>query len=155
MIRYVTGDATRPEGAGAKVIAHVCNDRGVWGRGFVLAISERWLEPGDCYRSAPNYVLGTNQVIQVEPDIQIVNMICQRGLPKRGGGSPLSYLDLRECLIDVARIAKDRSASVHVPRIGAGLARGHWPTIENYLSACLVEEDGLDVTVYDLPKNHD
>ena len=39
-IIYTVGDATKPEGAGSKIIAHVCNDMGAWGRGFVLAISK-------------------------------------------------------------------------------------------------------------------
>ncbi|RYD76612.1 MAG: Appr-1-p processing protein, partial [Verrucomicrobiaceae bacterium] len=44
-IHYVTGDATRPEGDGARVICHVCNDIGGWGRGFVTALSKRWKGP--------------------------------------------------------------------------------------------------------------
>ncbi|SOE07774.1 hypothetical protein SAMN06272765_8688 [Streptomyces sp. Ag109_G2-15] len=35
-ITYVRGDATVPSVKGAKVIAHVCNDIGGWGKGFVL-----------------------------------------------------------------------------------------------------------------------
>ena len=45
-IRYVTGDATRPEGEGPKIIVHICNDIGAWGRGFVLALSKRFKEAG-------------------------------------------------------------------------------------------------------------
>ena len=44
-IRYVTGDATRPQGEGPQIIAHVCNDLGRWGKGFVVAISKRWPQP--------------------------------------------------------------------------------------------------------------
>nr|WP_078968142.1 MULTISPECIES: hypothetical protein [unclassified Streptomyces] len=33
-ITYVRGDATSPHGKGAKVIAHVRNDLGGWGKGF-------------------------------------------------------------------------------------------------------------------------
>ena len=36
-IVYVRGDATVPSVKGVKVIAHVCNDIGGWGKGFVLA----------------------------------------------------------------------------------------------------------------------
>ena len=46
-IAYTTGDATAPEGDGPKIIVHVCNDVGGWGRGFVMAISKRWPEPAD------------------------------------------------------------------------------------------------------------
>lgn len=42
---YLTGDATAPGGTGTRIIAHVCNDIGHWGKGFVLAISKRWPEP--------------------------------------------------------------------------------------------------------------
>ena len=44
-IQYRTGDATRPEGDGPKIIAHICNDVGAWGKGFVLALSKRWNTP--------------------------------------------------------------------------------------------------------------
>jgi hypothetical protein len=37
-IRNLTGDATRPIGRGNKIIAHVCNDQGRRGKGFVMAI---------------------------------------------------------------------------------------------------------------------
>jgi hypothetical protein len=32
-------------------IAHVCNDRGGWGKGFVMAISQRWPQPEMEYRA--------------------------------------------------------------------------------------------------------
>lgn len=49
-IQYITGDATDPTGGGNKIIAHVCNDIGAWGAGFVLAISRRWPQPEAEYR---------------------------------------------------------------------------------------------------------
>jgi len=36
MITYLVGDATQPQGEGVKVIAHICNDIGAWGAGFVI-----------------------------------------------------------------------------------------------------------------------
>lgn len=51
VISYVTGDATHPHGQGPKVICHVCNDIGGWGRGFVLALSRRWPQPEADYRA--------------------------------------------------------------------------------------------------------
>lgn len=41
-INYLKGDATNPASAGNKIIVHVCNDIGGWGKGFVMAISKRW-----------------------------------------------------------------------------------------------------------------
>ncbi|HJK89231.1 MAG TPA: hypothetical protein RMH85_21120 [Polyangiaceae bacterium LLY-WYZ-15_(1-7)] len=50
-IDYVVGDATRPGGDGPKIIVHVCNDVGGWGRGFVTALSKRWAAPEEAYRA--------------------------------------------------------------------------------------------------------
>ncbi len=44
-IKYITGDATNPEADGLRIIVHVCNDIGGWGRGFVLALSNKWEVP--------------------------------------------------------------------------------------------------------------
>ena len=33
-INYLKGDATVPLGDGPKIIVHVCNDIGEWGKGF-------------------------------------------------------------------------------------------------------------------------
>ena len=49
-LRYHTGDATRPQDAGPRVVVHLCNDIGAWGRGSVLALSARWLQPEARYR---------------------------------------------------------------------------------------------------------
>lgn len=40
-IIYLKGDATNPIAKGNKIIAHICNDAGGWGKGFVLAISRK------------------------------------------------------------------------------------------------------------------
>lgn len=72
-ISYVVGDATEPLGAGPFVIAHVCNDLGRWGAGFVLALSKRWKQPEAEYRrwfrgaaaDLPSFALGEVQFVQV------------------------------------------------------------------------------------------
>ena len=50
-IRYLKGDATCPQAKGVKIICHVCNDIGGWGKGFVLALSRRWEQPESEYRA--------------------------------------------------------------------------------------------------------
>ncbi len=70
-IVYVVGDATRPSGDGARIIVHVCNDVGGWGKGFVLAVSRRWPEPEREYRrwyrerGPDEFALGRVQFVQV------------------------------------------------------------------------------------------
>lgn len=40
-INYIKGDATQPIGENNKIIAHICNNEGKWGVGFVLAVSKK------------------------------------------------------------------------------------------------------------------
>jgi hypothetical protein len=49
----------------------------------------------------------------------------------------------------VAKIAGYDGATVHMPRIGTGLARGNWEVIESIINRTLTLRD-VDVTVYDL-----
>ena len=66
-INYVNGDATAPIGNGTKVVVHICNDAGKWGKGFVLAISKRWPKAELEYRAAfariPKPSLGDAQIV--------------------------------------------------------------------------------------------
>ena len=50
-IRYLQGDATQPQATGNRIIAHICNDQGGWGKGFVAALSKHWGGPEAAYRS--------------------------------------------------------------------------------------------------------
>ncbi|MFD9821428.1 CsbD family protein [Streptomyces violascens] len=67
------GDATSPQGKGVKLIAHVCNDLGGWGKGFVVSISRRWPEPEASYRrwhrerSGNDFGMGAVQFVGVAP----------------------------------------------------------------------------------------
>src|SRR5437588_621477 len=94
-ITYVRGDATNPLGAGHKIIVHCCNDRGGWGKGFVLALSRRWRQPEEEYRRWYNegegFVLGAVQLVQVEPFIQVANLIGQHGIKTGSKGPPIRY----------------------------------------------------------------
>ena len=65
-INYIKGDATNPHGIGDKVIVHICNDIGAWGKGFVLAISKKWKEPEkeykNWYKSQMDFELGESSI---------------------------------------------------------------------------------------------
>ncbi len=154
-IEYRVGDATAPEGEDAQIIVHVCNDVGGWGRGFVVAISKRWPQPEQRYRAWHRgeeelpFALGEVQFVQVGPRRWVANLIGQRDLKPSQGVPPVRYDAIRSGLQKVAAEARRLGASVHMPRIGCGLAGGKWDEI-----AKLVEEEliaaGLRVTVYDL-----
>ncbi|OSP41781.1 MULTISPECIES: macro domain-containing protein [unclassified Streptomyces] len=153
-ITYVRGDATVPSVKGVKVIAHVCNDIGGWGKGFVLAVSRRWPEPEAAYRAwhrdraANDFALGAVQLVQVERYVWVANMIGQRGTRTGSKGVPVRYEAVDTALGRLADRATELNASVHMPRIGCGLAGGTWSRIEPLITGRLVER-GIPVTVYD------
>lgn len=152
-ILYIKGDATIPFGNGNKVITHICNNVGGWGRGFVLALSQRWKLPEEAYRqwykSKENFILGEVQFVQVEKDICVANMIGQNNLSIRNGVPPIRYDAVQACLKKVADFALQTQSSVHMPRIGCGLAGGKWEIIEKIINEELISKN-ISVTVYDL-----
>lgn len=154
-IIYLKGDATSPQASGIKIIAHICNDIGGWGKGFVLAISKRWPEPEKAYRewhrnrAKNDFALGNIQVVQVESYIYVANMIGQRGTKTgRSTGVPVRYEAIESCLEKLTEEVKSLNASIHMPRIGCGLAGGKWELIEPLIEKTLLEND-IDVYVYD------
>lgn len=152
-IKYTKGDATQPNDNGNKIIVHVCNDIGGWGKGFVMAISKRWPEPErqyrDWFKSKSDFELGAVQFVKVEEDLWIANVIGQHKINKdENGNAPIRYEAIREGLIKVSEFALSNSASVHMPRIGCGLAGGKWELVEPILIETLSHKN-IEITVYD------
>ena len=153
-ITYIRGDATCPQAKGMKLICHVCNDMGRWGKGFVLALSRRWRQPEEQYRAGTRVgsvtcsAWGAVQFVQVEPYIWVANMVAQRGTKVGSSGPPIRYEALGECLRRVNEKADELKASVHMPHIGCGLAGGDWARVEPLIEEFLVRH-GLAVSVYD------
>jgi len=158
-ITYLNGDATNPLKTDneSRIICHVCNDKGGWGRGFVLALSKRWKEPEEYYRDWakqkeegwPDMQLGKIQLIEVETNLFVANMIAQHDVRWVGDIPPVRYDRVRQCLNKVAVMAKSLDASVHMPRIASGLAGGTWQVVEGLIKETLIAKD-IDVFVYDL-----
>lgn len=175
MINYVQGDATDPKTPGNKIIAHVCNDIGGWGRGFVLSLTKKWKEPELMYRrwyqegadmllvpghsdvtvGVPcelNAVLFIPVAYVGTPPFKemtyVANMVAQHGVqPNEAGNPPIRYGALEACLKQVKAFADHiGGASVHMPRIGCGLAGGKWSDIEPIIERALLD---VDVYVYD------
>ncbi|MBB6048927.1 Appr-1-p processing protein [Armatimonas rosea] len=154
-ITYLKGDATVPQAAGAKIVCHCCNDLGAWGKGFVRALSRRWQEPERAYRkwhaerAHNDFGLGAVQFVEVKPgELWVANLIGQRGIKTGSKGVPIRYDALSEGLEKVAEKALERGASIHLPRIGCGLAGGDWSRVEPLLQKVLCTKD-IAVTVYD------
>ena len=155
-IRYVVGDATMPEGDGERVIVHVCNDVGGWGAGFVLAVSARWPEPEAEYRAwhagrhEDDFELGAVRLVNVAPQLHVANLIGQEDIVDGPAGPPVRYWAIEAGLDALGAELVAMDGSVHMPRIGCGLAGGEWPAIEANIERTLTNRH-IPVTVYDLP----
>jgi O-acetyl-ADP-ribose deacetylase (regulator of RNase III) len=155
-IKYLQGDATAPQAEGNKIIAHVCNDIGRWGKGFVLALSKRSREPEKAFlqwyaeRHNNDYGLGAAQFLQITRDTWVANIIGQHKIAVKGdtGTAPVRYEAIQQGLSRVAQKAKELNASVHMPRIGCGLAGGTWDKVEPLILSELSTQ-GVSVYVYD------
>jgi O-acetyl-ADP-ribose deacetylase (regulator of RNase III) len=155
-IKYIEGDATSPIGDGQKFILHCCNDLGLWGAGFVLAISRKWDNPEAFYRcwhdikeeEYSDFELGSYQVVPVEPSMYVVNLIGQHGVGLENG-PPVRYDALETGMKGLCMIKNTTpSMSIHMPRIGCGLAGGKWELVENTIKKTFCEAE-IPVTVYD------
>ena len=145
-----------------KYIIHCCNNRGKWGKGFVLALGRRWplarerylgwSKHGWAYEGQP-FALGYVQFVYVDDSTVVCNMIGQHDVRPLAGTAPIRYGAIATCLQKVRELIQDRlvsrPCSVHCPRFGAGLAGGKWEHIEALLEEHLVQHD-IPVTVYDL-----
>lgn len=166
MITYIKGDATVPQAKGTKLIVHIVNTLGGWGKGFVLALSKRWPEPEANYRrwqrlkdpihdgtpgkivmTSGRFALGETQLVLVQPGLAVVNMVAQEGMKTGSKGPPIRYEALLNCLQLVNGYAKTMGPlSVHAPRIGCGLAGGVWSKVEPLIQEALPD---VPVTIYD------
>lgn len=91
--------------------------------------------------------LGVTEFVQVEDDLVVCNMVAQRGFPTALFATALDIGALDRCLRSVALSAQlHKPASLHMPRIGCGIAGGRWADVEPLLAALPVP-----VFVYDLP----
>ena len=155
-IQYLKGDATQPVGEGTKIICHGCNCVGAWGAGFVKALSKRWREPERVFRKAHRegrLRLGHVDILFVTHYTWVANCCIQEGIGPNDGIPRVRYTAVRGCFAAVRfSIQEDcqlTTASIHMPRIGCGLAGGSWDQIEPIINEEFINK-GIPVTVYDL-----
>ena len=154
-IIYKVGDATDCYSLNENsIVAHIVNDEGVWGKGFVLALDDRWPAPKQWYKKWWNhhsFALGEIQLVHVYTNVFVCNMVAQHGTRSYVNGfgesiPPIRYPELDRCLGRLWSHAIGLNAKIHMPRIGTGLAGGKWEYIEYYINKNL---DDIDVFVYD------
>jgi len=171
-IQYIVGDATEPKLVGESnmgFLVHCCNDAGLWGAGFVLAVSKKWPDVGRAYgewrdgvdtihRTTGDFQLGEVQFVQVQPDLVVCNLIGQHavaGSPNvhNQGGPPVRYeaielglAKIRLAMIGVANMG--HTPTFHSPKFGADRAGGKWDLIENSINHTM-GATGIASTVYE------
>lgn len=120
----------------------------------MLALSKRWKEPERAFRDwarqgvwqGEPYGLGGAQMVEVADQLWVANLVAHRGVRSQEGVPPIRYGALETCLDKLQGFARPRAASLHLPRIGCGLAGGSWERVEPLLRKMLA---GLEVFVYD------
>lgn len=147
----------------AIIIPHIVNDQGAWGAGVSGPIGRRWPAAEERYRlgfeqQAP-IRLGESDFISTPHDDQrgrvvIANMCAQtlRRVQDDPNRPPIRYGALANAMNTVAVWANadgEPWAQIHAPRFGAGLAGGHWPTIEGLILELWVDRN-IPVMIYDL-----
>lgn len=168
-IKYVTGDLFEklPHESSVskhKIIAHVCNDVGAWGSGFVVPLGRKWPVAKEKYLEWAGYTsdpdvhpdklikLGKNQIICVEEhanmgSIYVANMVAQHGVVSPRNTRPINYAALGSIMFDIPK--QFTYFEIHCPCFGAGLACGDWDVIEILIHDAWIRQ-GVPVTVYQL-----
>jgi len=175
-ITYKTGDlfADLPAGRNT-IIAHVNNDGGAWGAGFVLAVSHHyplaeqayfeWAavhpvtdplagmpaagDPAICnYPVTDRFCLGAVQLVRVAENVYVANMVAQGGRTR--GSRAVRYNHLCRCMDSLIAPARKLKASIVCPLFGAGIGGGDWKVIEQLIVDSWVSY-AIPVTVYQLP----
>ena len=154
-LNFVHGNVLSPAGNGAKVICQLVNDQArLWGGGVARFAAEkfpaaqrdfsRWL-----WTIPKAQRLGRVHFVEVGSATVLASLIAQEGYGP--SATPrIRYAPLEHCFSLVAQFALDHSASVHMPRIGAGLSGGAWDTVEGIVRDAVIAK-GVHVTVHDLP----
>lgn len=158
-INYIEGDlfANLPNDKNV-VIAHVCNNKGGWGSGFVIPLAKwnpqtkqeylDWFNLGDNWDTGAEYPttgpfrLGEVQFVKKD-NILTANMVAQT----LGGVRPLFYNKLVHCMEKVANVAVKRKCEIYAPLFGSGLAGGNWEFIQCLIRDIWLNND-IPVTVF-------
>ena len=166
-IHYIIGDATLPIETEAenRLIVHCCNTLGAWGAGFVVPLGRRYPKAKDGYKkfieeNKGKSILGEVNEVKVADNIYVENLMGQSFLHKKANGEiPCNYIAIETGFLNIiskwfsydSTIRKGKqNFSIHMPRIGCGLAGGDWKTIENIIQRTFVDIANVDVYVYDL-----
>lgn len=157
-VEYVVGDATRPLRDKSTyptidVIAHIVNNAGGWGAGFVVPLGLKYPYARTSYNTWVNdhkaitpFALGKTLFIMIQrPRLWVAHMCAQDGFPRIKTDRVVQYDALELCLAmlrDWCIYQRDEEhvvPRVHMPKIGSGLGGGDWARIEPMIFSALAD----------------
>lgn len=158
-LTFVTADLLTDIGEGPIIFAHVVSDsvRG-WSRfGVAGSLGKAFPDFAGAYRAwtlsdSAHLTLGNvhfvERVIQGR-SVTVASIVAQAGFG-RASHDRLQYDALDTAFQKICQEAKKQSATVHVPRLGAGQAGGRWDRVEDLLLADLTRHE-VQVVVHTPP----
>jgi Zn-dependent peptidase ImmA (M78 family) len=157
-IQYRVGDATDPRQTGDyRIIAHLVNDKTAnWGGPFARTVKRKWIAAQEDFQQwaaadEDNLTLGKLRIFEVANQLAIATMVAQHGYGE-SAKPRIRYGALKTALDQLAEIAENQGASVHMPKLGTGQAGGNWDIISELIEDLLCAQ-GIKVFVYTL--SHD
>lgn len=159
-IKYSYGDASIVNRENV-VIAHIVNNLGYWGKGFVNALSFAYPLAKDEYKTWYEksynipFQLGETQFVEVDTTRRVViaNMLAQNGVRKSVKDKRIyvDYNALEKCLYKLSFFCLVNRYAVQMPKIGAGLAGGSWNDIEKIIERTLLYyRINVEVKIFDI-----
>ncbi|XP_059177653.1 chromodomain-helicase-DNA-binding protein 1-like [Physella acuta] len=165
-IKYVSGDVTHPVDAGTNdnIIVFCADDSGSWGKGGLFsALSALSAQPETEYELAgrmKDLSLGNCHLIPID-DIEsreegnnFLALIVAQHRDKRSNVlSGIKMSALETGLKKVYKVAKEKNASVHLPRIGHDTPGFNWYGTERLIQKHLSIK-GIPTYIYYFPRKH-
>ena len=145
MLNFETGDVLKAVESGV-VLAHVCNNKGGWGKGFTGVLSRWDSGPEKLYRLRTTVKgLGLVSFAPVAEGAFVANMVAQDGYKTAYNPVPLNYEALKECLKTVNEFCEQSGLRIVAPVFGCSLGGGNRDKVEQIIR----EFVKVPITVYD------
>ncbi|XP_053262435.1 chromodomain-helicase-DNA-binding protein 1-like [Podarcis raffonei] len=161
-IKYVIGDVTHPSaGEEDAIIVHCVDDSGRWGRGGLFtALGKRSDHPRKIYELAgkmKDLTLGGTLLFPIDDKESrnkghdLLALIVAQHRDRSNNLSGINLPALERGLKKIYLAAKDRDASVHLPRIGYSTKGFNWYGTERLIRKYLTTK-GIPTFVYYFPR---
>lgn len=158
------------------LIAHVCNNVGVFGGGFAKDLAEHFplVKENFLALGKKEAKLGRVQYVEVycnnktKNKIIVANMIAQNGTMSNKNMRPLNYGALVYCMNNINNYISSlmhsniENIQIHCPKFGSGLAGGNWLFIQDLIrdvwashNVCIYNKKNMKLSTNLIKDKHD